>query len=173
MRLIARSTIIASALAIVATAAPAASARPNLDPFTPGLSQSANSRPEVHANADHQGPQTDAVGIPPVCRERPPPSVPQTGRLDSKRRGGSPTSSPRTRSTATMRTTVTQTTSPRAVRASCTSYLATVALIGATRGSAPRALSGSQSSAPEAHSRSPSSAARAVRKHRPRSQADA
>lgn len=65
MRLIARSTIIASALAIVATAAPAASARPNLDPFTPGLSQSANSRPEVHANADHQGPQTDAVGIPP------------------------------------------------------------------------------------------------------------
>jgi hypothetical protein len=65
MRLAARSTIIASALAIVATAVPAASARPNLDPFLPGPSQSANPRPEMHANADHQGPQTGAVGISP------------------------------------------------------------------------------------------------------------
>jgi hypothetical protein len=65
MRLAARSTIIASALAIVAIVVPAALARPNLDPVTSGLTQSANPRPEVHANANHHGPQTPAVRIPP------------------------------------------------------------------------------------------------------------
>jgi hypothetical protein len=81
-------TALALTLVISATAATAASARPNLKPIPAGQSQVASPRPGVHANPDEQGPQTDEAGIPPILRRATPsqrPAIRQAQQREAQR----------------------------------------------------------------------------------------
>jgi len=96
MRLAVRSTVVASALAIAAIAAPAASARFDLGPqqrvydvnpstgyaipVAPPLAQPTGPRPEVHPNPDQQGRQS-GLGVPPVSHPPTPAQVAAIERL--------------------------------------------------------------------------------------------